>query len=271
MKNEKIFYQGSKGSYSESVLLELFPDYELVSCKTFQDVSRNTTQEGFGLLPVENSLVGTVIEAYESLIEHNLEIYLEIKKKINHALIGIKGTKKEDIKKVISHPQALQQCSKYLNDLDVELQPVFDTAGSVISLLETKSIDIGAIAGDHFDNDERFTIIEKNISNHEENYTRFFLTGKKPLEISEEKNIRSAILVAADEPGSLLKALTVFDVLKLNLIKLESRPILGSPWEYKFYVDYQNTDKKIDQLLLDNLSQVAKEFKILGEYGSINL
>ncbi|MDA9712403.1 hypothetical protein N9U49_03265, partial [Acidimicrobiaceae bacterium] len=138
MKNEKIFYQGSKGSYSESVLLELFPDYELVSCKTFQEVSKNTTQEGFGLLPVENSLVGTVIEAYESLIEHNLEIYLEIKKKINHALIGINGSNKEDIKKVISHPQALQQCSKYLNDLDVELQPVFDTAGSVISLLETK-------------------------------------------------------------------------------------------------------------------------------------
>ena len=97
------------------------------------------------------------------------------------------------------------------------------------------------------------------------------MTGKKPLEISEEKNIRSAILVAADEPGSLLKALTVFDVLKLNLIKLESRPSLGSPWEYKFYVDYQNTDIKIDQLLMDNLSQVAKEFKILGEYGSINL
>ena len=87
MKNEKIFYQGSKGSYSESVLLELFPDYELVSCKTFQEVSKNTTQEGFGLLPVENSLVGTVIEAYESLIEHNLEIYLEIKKKINQLLL----------------------------------------------------------------------------------------------------------------------------------------------------------------------------------------
>ena len=271
MKNKKIYYQGSEGSYSESVLLEMFPDSELISCKTFQDVSINASNDGFGLLPIENSLVGTVIEAYESLIEYELEIFLEVKKKINHALIGLAGTQKQNLKKIISHPQALQQCSKYLNKLDVELQPVFDTAGGVLSLLNTKSEEIGAIAGEHFDNDERFTIIEKNISNHEENYTRFFLTGKTPPPIKEDKNLRSAILIAQDEPGSLLKALTVFDVLKLNLTKLESRPILGSPWEYKFYVDYQNSDTKIDQLLKDNLGQVAKEFKILGKYGSINL
>ncbi len=271
MKNKKIYYQGSEGSYSESVLLEMFPDSELISCKTFQEVSINASNDGFGLLPIENSLVGTVIEAYESLIEYELEIFLEVKKKINHALIGLAGTQKQNLKKIISHPQALQQCSKYLNKLDVELQPVFDTAGGVLRLLNTKSEEIGAIAGEHFDNDERFTIIEKNISNHEENYTRFFLTGKTPPPIKEDKNLRSAILVAQDEPGSLLKALTVFDVLKLNLTKLESRPILGSPWEYKFYVDYQNSDTKIDQLLKDNLGQVAKEFKILGKYGSINL
>jgi len=123
MKNKKIYYQGSKGSYSESVLLEMFPDSELISCKTFQDVSINASNDGFGLLPIENSLVGTVIEAYESLIEYELEIFLEVKKKINHALIGLAGTQKQNLKKIISHPQALQQCSKYLNKLDVELQP----------------------------------------------------------------------------------------------------------------------------------------------------
>ena len=83
MKDEKIYYQGSKGSYSESVLLEMFPESELLSCKTFQEVSVNTSNDGYGLLPIENSLVGTVIEAYESLIEYNLEIFLEIKKNIH--------------------------------------------------------------------------------------------------------------------------------------------------------------------------------------------
>ena len=102
MKNEKIFYQGSKGSYSESVLLELFPDYELVSCKTFQEVSKNTTQEGFGLLPVENSLVGTVIEAYESLIEYELEIFLEVKKFLDSL------EDHDDVQKVYSNLEMLE-------------------------------------------------------------------------------------------------------------------------------------------------------------------
>ena len=112
-KIKKIFYQGSEGSYSESVLEACFQETEYVACETFKETLGNVSSDDFALLPVENSLVGTVIEAYENLTESNLEVYLEIRKKINHALIGLQGAKIENITKVISHPQALQQCSNF--------------------------------------------------------------------------------------------------------------------------------------------------------------
>ena len=175
------------------------------------------------------------------------------------------------ITKVISHPQALQQCSNFLEKLDIQLQPVFDTAGSVMSLLENDSKTIAAIAGEHFGNDKRFKILENNISNHVENYTRFFLVGKEDPDISDNKDKRSAILIADDKPGSLLKGLKIFEELKLNLTKLESRPILGSPWEYKFYIDYQNENNEVDNQLEEKLSKVTKEFRIIGKFSSIDL
>ena len=270
-KIKKIYYQGSEGSYSESVLEDYFKDAEYISCSTFKDTVTNISNEEYALLPVENSLVGTVIDAYESLLESNLEIFMEFRKKINHALIGLDDSNLESITKVISHPQALQQCSNFLEKLDIELQPVFDTAGSVMSLLENDSKTIAAIAGEHFGNDKRFKILENNISNHVENYTRFFLVGKEDPDISDNKDKRSAILIADDKPGSLLKGLKIFEELKLNLTKLESRPILGSPWEYKFYIDYQNENNEVDNQLQEKLSKVTKEFRIIGKFSSIDL
>jgi len=268
---KKIYYQGSEGSYSESVLEACFKGSEYVPCDTFKETVGKIANGEYGLLPVENSLVGTVIEAYETLLESNLEVYMEFSKKINHALIGLHGAKIENITKVISHPQALQQCSNFLEGLNIERQPVFDTAGSVMSLLENGSIEIAAIAGAHFEKDKRFTILQNNISNHIENYTRFFLVGKEDPEISEKKDKRSAVLIADDKPGSLLQGLKIFEELKLNLTKLESRPILGSPWEYKFYIDYQNDNNDIDGQLEEKLSMVTKEFKIIGKYSSKDL
>ena len=270
-KVKKIFYQGSEGSYSESVLEAYFQDAEYVACETFNETLGSMLNDDYALLPVENSLVGTVIEAYEALLESNLEVYMEFRKKINHALIGLHGSKIENITKVISHPQALQQCSNFLEGLNIQRQPVFDTAGSVMSLLENDSKETAAIAGEHFEKDKRFTILQNNISNHIENYTRFFLVGKEDPEISEKKDKRSAVLISDDKPGSLLQGLKIFEELKLNLTKLESRPILGSPWEYKFYIDYQNDNNEIDIQLKDKLSKVTKEFKIIGKYNSIDL
>ena len=272
MKNiKKIYYQGSKGSYSESVLKDYFPNKEYIECQTFREVVVQAGEENYGLLPVENSLVGTVVDSYETLIHSELTVYGEFKKKITHALIGLKNSKFESIERVISHPQALQQCSNFLEEMNVQLQPVFDTAGSVLSLIDEQSNTTAGIAGEHFEGDSRFKILKKNISNHIENYTRFFLVGNKDPNLEVFKNKRSAILIADDKPGSLLSALKIFEETNVNLTKLESRPIIGSPWEYKFYIDYQNAVDDIDNQIIDKLELITKKFKIIGKYGTIDL
>ncbi len=270
-KIKSIYYQGSEGSYSEAVLKNYFPENTYIACQTFKEVVSQVDDSNYGLLPVENSLVGTVVDSYENLIESELSVYGEFKKKISHALIGLKDSNINMINKVISHPQALQQCSNYLQTINAQLQPVFDTAGSVMSLLDENSKTTAGIAGEHFEEDERFSILKKNISNHVENYTRFFLVGTKDplLEISKDK--RSAILIADDKPGSLLAALKIFEESNVNLTKLESRPIIGSPWEYKFYIDFQNAEEGIDFQLQEKLKEVTKKFRIIGKYGTVNL
>lgn len=270
-KIRKIYYQGSEGSYSESVLKSYFPKKEYIACQTFREVVAQAGVENYGLLPVENSLVGTVVDSYENLIESDLSVYGEFMKKITHALIGLKNSRFEKIERVISHPQALQQCSNFLEEMNVHLQPVFDTAGSVHSLLDERSETTAGIAGEHFEDDERFKVLEKNISNHIENYTRFFLVGTVDPLLEVTKHKRSAILIADDKPGSLLAALKIFEETNVNLIKLESRPIIGSPWEYKFYIDYQNSVDNVDIELNNKLKFVTKKFKIIGKYGTIDL
>ena len=171
---------------------------------------------------------------------------------------------------MISHPQALQQCSKFLQDSKLRITPVFDTAGSVFDILETKDINTAAIAGEHFKNDERFKILKENISNHQENFTRFLLIGVEKLESNKENNKYSSVLISDDKPGSLLRALNIFSDLNINLTKLESRPILGRPWEYKFYIDYELQNVKTQMELIYVIKKVSKEFIILGHYPKAN-
>ena len=270
--NLTIAYQGSEGSYSEELLKKEFSEYIFVACKSFTELINIVSREKcLGLLPVENSIAGTVNEAYEELIESGLEIFGEFIKKINHTLIGLSGSKFDDITHVISHPQALQQCSKFLQDSKLRITPVFDTAGSVFEILETKDTNTAAIAGEHFKNDKRFKILKENISNHEENFTRFLLIGNEKIESKKENNKFSSVLISDDKPGSLLKALNIFSDLNINLTKLESRPILGRPWEYKFYIDYELNNLNIQTQLLEGINEVSKEFIILGHYPKANL
>ncbi len=269
--NFMIAYQGSEGSYSEELLKKEFSNYSFIACESFTELLNKVSSENcLGLLPVENSIAGTVNEAYEELINSGLEIFGEYIKKINHTLIGLSNSKFEEITHVISHPQALQQCSKFLQDSKLRITPVFDTAGSVFEILETKDINTAAIAGEHFKNDERFKILKENISNHQENFTRFLLIGNEKLESNKENNKYSSVLVSDDKPGSLLKALNIFSDLNINLTKLESRPILGRPWEYKFYIDYELQNVKTQTDLIDGIKKVSKEFIILGHYPKAN-
>lgn len=265
--NYSIAYQGSSGSYSEELLKKEFPNYNHFPTESFTElISYIKSNGGVGLLPVENSIAGTVNEAYEELIDSGLSIFGEYIYKINHSLIGLDGSDIKKITNVISHPQALQQCSKFLQQYNFRITPVFDTAGSVYEILEKKDLNTAAIAGEHFENDYRFVILQKNISNHQENFTRFLLIGSKDPLINKSKNKISSVLISDDKPGSLLKSLNIFSDLGINLTKLESRPILGRPWEYKFYIDYELESLEVQTELEGKISDVSKEFKILGHY-----
>jgi len=272
MENEMtIAYQGTPGSYSEQLLKTIFPDSFFQPCETFSLLIDFASKDGnFGLLPVENSIAGTVNEAYEELIESELSIFGEYIKKINHSLIALPESNLDLISNVISHPQALQQCSKFLQKYNFKITPVFDTAGSVYEVLRKNDNTTAAIAGEHFDRDDRFKILEKNISNDSENFTRFLFIGLEPPNRSLNNDKFSSVLISDDKPGSLLKSLNIFKDLNINLTKLESRPILGRPWEYKFYIDYELSDSNIQNELIKSLDLVSKEFKILGHYPKAN-
>jgi prephenate dehydratase len=267
----KIAYQGTPGSYSEQLLKTIFSDSLYQPCETFSSLIDFASKSGnFGLLPVENSIAGTVNEAYEEFIESELSIFGEYIKKIKHSLIALPESSLELISNVISHPQALQQCSKYLQKNNFKITPVFDTAGSVYEVLRTNDNTTAAIAGEHFDSDDRFKILEKNISNDLENFTRFLFIGLEPPDLSLINNKFSSVLISDDRPGSLLNSLNIFNDLNINLTKLESRPILGRPWEYKFYIDYELSDSNIQHELIERIDLVSKEFKILGHYPKAN-
>jgi len=263
----KIAYQGDIGSYSYELLINIFPNIEAVPCSSFSElISYVKIEKALGLLPVENSIAGTVNEAYEELIESNLNIFGEYIKKIDHALIGLPNSELGRIKKVKSHPQALQQCNQFLHKNQFELIPIYDTAGGVFQLLDESDDTVAAIAGSHFEKDNRFKILKKKISNHDENFTRFLLIGDLEPDLKFQPNKVSSVLISDDKPGSLLKALNVFEQLNINLTKLESRPILGRPWEYKFYIDFELKNDNELKVIVKKIVDVSKEFKILGYY-----
>ena len=205
-----IAYQGSKGSYSEELLTSKFTNYHGLPCESFTElITTVNNRQSLGLLPVENSIAGTVNEAYEELIESGLKILGEFIKKIDHSLIGLPDSKLDEITHVISHPQALQQCSKFLQESKLRITPVSDTAGSAFEILETKDINTAAIAGKHFSHDKRFKILKEDISNHMENFTRFLVIGKM-IEDKGQTNKTSVMINIQDEPGSLMKILKPF-------------------------------------------------------------
>jgi prephenate dehydratase len=241
---------------------------------SFSEVIRsiNSGEVNFGLLPIENSIAGTVVDSYEELIASKIPILSEYMYKITHSLIGLKGTEIRDILEVHSHPQALKQCKTYINKMGYKSIPVIDTGGSVHNLKEVGDKRIAAIAGEHFENDKDFVILKKKISDNEENYTRFLLIGTESIEINADEYKTSTVLISSDKPGSLLKGLQEFASLNLNLTKLESRPILGRPWEYKFYIDFssEKNDQRIEELKV-NLDDVVENIQFLGTYPIVKL
>lgn len=264
----KIAFQGEAGAYSEQAVFNYFGQVQTQPCESFEAVfdavvSKNCES---ALIPIENSLAGSIHQNYDLLLRHNLHIVGEYFLRVQHCLIAMPGVKKEDIKKAISHPQALGQCAAYLRSHGIKAEQVYDTAGSVKMLKESGARDVAAIASRRAAELYGMQILEEGIEDNPENYTRF-LAIQHEAKIPEGEAKTSIVFTLKNQPGALFKALSVFALRDIDLTKIESRPLQGSPWEYLFYIDFIGaTHEEISKRALDHLGEYAVILRVLGSY-----
>ena len=273
----KVGFQGIPGAYSEMAALKYFgkqtKDFELRPLDSFTKVfaAIDARRINFAVLPIENSLAGSIHENYDHLLNADVWITGEYKLKVDHSLLAKKGSKLDDIKAVYSHPQALSQCNAYLRAKGVEIMPYFDTAGSARFVAEQERSDIAAIAGAHAAKDYGLKVLESSIQDDDLNFTRFFVLQKRPKRLPNPdwhgKSKTSIVFALKNVPGGLHKALSVFAIRDIDLTKIESRPLRGSPWKYLFYCDFEGhySDEDISHVL-NHLSEITEFCKVLGSY-----
>jgi prephenate dehydratase len=264
----KVAFQGEPGAYSEQAVFNYFGTVETRPSESFDAVFDSVIvgECDYGLIPIENSLAGSIHQNYDLLLRHDLHIVGEYLLRVQHCLIAMPGVDKDDIKKAISHPQALGQCAAYLRGLGIKAESVYDTAGSVKMLKESAARDTAAIASGRAAEIYGMQILEEGIEDNPENYTRFLAIARETVQPEGEAKT-SIVFTLKNQPGSLFKALSVFALRDLDLTKIESRPLQGKPWEYLFYIDFiGSTDEETVRKALDHLSEYAMMLRVLGSY-----
>ena len=262
----RLAYQGEPGAYSEAAALQYAPHTETLPCKTFDEVFEAVDQKRatHGIVPMENSIGGTIHRNYDLLVDHEIPITGEVQIDVVHCLQALPGTTLDDITIVYSHPQALAQCERYLKDLGVTVEAVYDTAGGAKLVAEQKQKGAAALASRRAAEVFGLDVLQEAVQDYEFNITRFFVIGGA---LPTDANKTTIVFALPSTPGSLFKALSVFALRDINLSKLESRPIRGRPWEYLFYVDI---DARRDDLncarALTQLGEFAKWTRVLGTY-----
>ncbi|MBS7604781.1 MAG: prephenate dehydratase [Candidatus Bathyarchaeia archaeon] len=265
----KVAFQGEIGAYSESAIYEFFgQDVQPVPCKRFIDVFRRVEsgETEFGVVPVENSLEGSVTQVYDLFLEHDVKVCGEVILKIVHCLIANPGVDFGSIKVIFSHPQALGQCRNFLERLGCELISTYDTAGSVKLIKERGMLDAAAIASERCAEIYNMKILARDIADNPNNYTRFFILST--FDAPPTGNDKTSIIFSTRHvPGALYRALGEFASRGINLTKIESRPTRQKPWEYNFYLDFEGhrTEAKCAEAL-EGLKANALFVKILGSY-----
>ncbi len=265
----KVAYQGEPGAYSEAAVLQFFGlETQIKPCKEFRDVFENvkTKKTDHGVIPVENSIEGSVTQNYDLFLKYDLRVCGETIVKIEHYLIANPGTMLSDIKEVYSHPQALAQCRHFLEEFGRDLIPTYDTAGSVKMIKEKQLRYAAAVASERAAKLYGMQILADGIADNSENYTRFFVLSSEDA-AATGKDKTSIIFGATHAPGSLYHVLGEFAKREINLTKIESRPTKQTPWEYNFYLDFEGhrSEKRCAEAL-KALEKYAAFIKILGSY-----
>lgn len=270
-KNTTVCFQGVPGAFSEQALVEYFgKDVQTTNVNQFEDVFKslkNNEKIDYGILPIENSSTGGVSEVCDLLRKYGLFIVGENSIKIDQNLLGIKGTKLEDIKEVYSHSQGIQQSSEYLkSNPNWTLVPFRNTAESAKLVKEIGDKSKVAIASKRAAELYDLDILVPSINHNNNNHTRFIVIGKN-LEINEESNKISIVFSAPHKPGTLYSALSYFAENNLNMQRIESRPTLDKSWEYFFYIDFEGNlkDERVNHVV-DKIKGNSTYFKLLGNY-----
>ena len=267
-----VAFQGELGAFSHIAIRQMLgPQAQACAIPQFEKVFRALAEGEVdaAMLPVENTLHGSVHENYDHLLRFDLPIVGETAVRIVHNLIAPPGVRFRDIRRVYSHPVALNQCLNFFaRNSQLEKTPFYDTAGSVKMLAETRPPDAAGIASALAAELYGATILKKSIEDDHRNFTRFVLLRRQAeLPKSREEAKTSLVFTTRNVPGSLFRALSVFALRDISLAKIESRPLRGKPWEYLFYLDFYGhvEDPKVKNAL-NHLQELADLYRVLGCY-----
>jgi len=271
----KVGFQGTDGAYSQQAVLSHFSsranDLVTSGFETFREVVEAVEREemDYGVLPVENTTAGSINDSYDLLNKGTLSIVGEEVVKVEHCLVALEDVPIENIRRIMSHPQAIAQCMDYLSKLHhCKIESYIDTAMAARKVREDADLSQAAISSREAARLYGLTILREGIANQKENYTRFVVVSRAPIEVDSQIPCKTSIIItAAHSKGSLANCLNVLNDYSLNLTKLESRPQPGTPWEYLFYLDFEGnvSDPKVKEAL-SKLKEFTGFMKFLGSY-----
>jgi len=264
----KVAIQGELGSFSHEAAGRMLPRAAVVPCarsaEVFDRVENSSVQRA--VIPIENSLAGSVAEHFDLLLTRDVFVHAEFHLRIRHHLIALPGVKLQHVRRVLSHPVALDQCRDFFRSHpNVQAVPFYDTAGSVRHVVAEGWKDAAAIAPKQAAQQYGGRVLLAGIEDDQQNYTRFLLISKSG-KAGRGANKTSIAFALKNEAGALFKALSVFALRDISLSKIESRPMRGHPWEYVFFVDILRGDDEPARNALRHLGEIAEFVKVLGIY-----
>jgi prephenate dehydratase len=268
-----IAFQGEPGAYSEAAILAYsqwrgMAVPQALPCPSFEEVFAKVSlgAASFGIIPIENSLAGSIHRNYDLLLQNDLWVVGEYHLRVSHCLLACPETGLADIRRVISHPQALAQCDGFLRNLGVTIEAAYDTAGSAKMVSQRFDCSTAAIASQRAAEIYGLNILAENIEDNPANFTRFLMIAPQQGEPGEDAKT-SIVFSLKNVPGSLFRGMGVFALRDIDLTKIESRPLAGKPWEYFFYIDFAGSIKeKVVQRALGHLEELALFLRVLGSY-----
>lgn len=285
LKDKKLGYTGVPGSYAYEVLMNILKNNKNLDVNSIEENKNifhfnshkelveavHTKKIDIGILPIENSIVGEVRDSIDLINTKNIHIIGEVRHKISHNLLGVKGSRIEDIRNIYSHDQAFMQCSQFLSKHEWHLNRMTNTAISGKYIAAEGKKENACIANMKTKEVYGLELLKKNINNEEENYTRFFIISNEEAVIDGSDKI-SIVTSANNESGALIGLLQIFYKYGLNMVNLKSRPRANKPWEYYFYIDFEgNMSSKKVRMALEEMREKSNYLQILGNYKLYNL